>query len=348
MEQMSAELLELSAEIRETLDDAQQDTSSIEDVYTKVQTILGGDPALAQRFEAVLQKHLVPLRAEQDEHEEALKGELLFKTDTGRFRLNPFYEAALAERAQFDGDIPEFRTGMLADDIEPAIPVDTTARNPVVIGWMLKLVSEAVREDVLGRQRAAKSNLLGQTTRSDGTALEASRREGVLVQLEFNPEVDPPEYRRGEKPSLMKLGDEAPLGVNTLVLSETEKQQMVWKFLSSTQGRQSAIPLIQTEIAVYLEQAGMTVHASEFAEDADVEILAHHVWSLRISGGGDTQINFAPIDTAAAVLRTSLLTQLNEKFDKLSDMEVWLETIQVSQLSDREVGWAARVVKKGT
>lgn len=347
MAELSAELLGLSSEIKDVLEEAKEDESSIEEVYGKVLEILVADSELADQFQEVLEKHLEPYREAQEKRNQQLKGELIFQTDTGRHRLNPLYEAALAERAQFDGDIPEYRTGLLPEGIDPAVPVDTIARDPTIIGWMLKMASDQVREEVQERQLAAKQKVLGQMADSGSTALDKAG-ETALARLEYDSEIDPPEYRRGEKAPLMKLKGETPLGVNALALAPKERQEMVWKFLSSTQGRRSAVPIIQSEIALYLEDQGMTVHAGRFnEEDPDVRILAKHVWTIQIKGGAaDSHVNFAPIDTAAAVLRTKLLEQLKEAFDDLSGVEVWLETIPVNQVGDREVGWAARVVQR--
>ena len=60
-------------------------------------------------------------------------------------QLNPIYEAYLKERLQYDGDIPELRTGPLPEGATPAIPVVTDAMNPVLIGWLLTQAAEQIQ-----------------------------------------------------------------------------------------------------------------------------------------------------------------------------------------------------------
>ncbi|MFA6235210.1 MAG: hypothetical protein WC824_13630, partial [Bacteroidota bacterium] len=74
-------------------------------------------------------------------------------------RLNPLYEAQLVERAQFDGDIPELRTGPLPEDVLPAVSVETEAHSPVAIGEMLRIAALDVQEDVLSHQRKLGSSI---------------------------------------------------------------------------------------------------------------------------------------------------------------------------------------------
>ena len=57
-------------------------------------------------------------------------------------RLNPAYEAYLSERLQFDGDIPELRTGPMPESATPAIPVQTDATSPVALGLLLHEAAE--------------------------------------------------------------------------------------------------------------------------------------------------------------------------------------------------------------
>lgn len=349
MMQLSAELLELSPEIQTVLEGAkEEDSISLEGMYAQIQAILDDDPNLALKVQETLERHMMPIQQAHQERMDALKGDLLFRTNTGRMRLNPLYEAALAERAQFDGDIPEFRTGLLSDDVAPAVPVDTTARDPVMMGRLLQIASNQVRKDVLARQNSLKQEVFAQIGKCESTALEKVS-EQALARIEFDKSIDPPEYQRGKQPALLKIAGEIPLGVDALALSPQERQEMAWKFVSTTQGRRSALPIIAAEIAVALEDAGLVVRHSEFSpDDLEVEILAHHVWTLQIQcGGGDTQVNFSPIDIAAAVLKQRLLQQMQQKFADLTGMVVWLEVISSNQINDREVGWAARLLRKG-
>ena len=58
--------------------------------------------------------------------------------------LHPLLMGMIVELLQYDGDIPELRTGALPAGGSPAVPVKTVARNPVVIGAMLRTASDEV------------------------------------------------------------------------------------------------------------------------------------------------------------------------------------------------------------
>ena len=72
------------------------------------------------------------------------ENDLFYTNDQGTERLNPKYESYLAERLQFDGDAPELRTGALPKGQKPAVPIETSSRNPVLLGKELEEASEKI------------------------------------------------------------------------------------------------------------------------------------------------------------------------------------------------------------
>jgi len=65
---------------------------------------------------------------------EEAQSELFQPDPTRKAKLNPLYMSAIAERLQFDSDIPELRTGYLAEGTKPQVPVSTDAMSSVALG----------------------------------------------------------------------------------------------------------------------------------------------------------------------------------------------------------------------
>ncbi len=65
--------------------------------------------------------------------------DLVFQVAEDRpMQLHPGFQAVIAEQLQFDGDIPELRTAAMPRGAEPAVPVQTKALNPVMVGAQLQ------------------------------------------------------------------------------------------------------------------------------------------------------------------------------------------------------------------
>lgn len=130
--------------------------------------------------------------------------DLVYENEQGVKQLNPIYQALIAERLQFDGDIPELRTGPLPEGGMPAVPVKTSSRSLVALGSQLETASERVQALTTGSTTAIASYKAGQ----------------------------PAQFQEVEVPS------------NLLALSREKKQTLAFKAISSTQGRNSATLVI--------------------------------------------------------------------------------------------------------
>lgn len=222
--------------------------------------------------------------------------DIIYTNEQGTERLNPKYESYLAERLQFDGDAPELRTGALPRDQKPAVPVDTRTRNPARLGQELTEASEKIYDQF--------RSLEGQST-----ALTTQEPEG---------------YKRGQLP--------VPQEVNGLTaqeyfaLSIPEKKEHTWRFISTTQGRVSAVPIIADVLLETLKKKGHTVRYGE----GDVLVRESH-WTLSLTGGANsTQSNFSYIDIVARAFFREY-----EGGSKTRSLTI----VPINRVADRIFGW---------
>lgn len=301
------------------------------------------------------------------------------------YRLNPFYEAALIERASLDGDVPEARFGPLAEGAEPAVPVETTALSPVAVGMQLEAASQEVASEIKQLQmthRDETDRALADHFRDQGLLTEGQTLDDLEVPLrdliedaqeaqdELTPEEgqalaelgatdkdimvglgvpdalvrseapEPEGYKRGVLPALRNVG--APTGASLLALSEAQRQHYASKAITTTQGRRSALSGLRSLVRGHLRREGLRIQIAEsdrFTGRADVGI--HAEWVQSISDPGAISANFSPVTVAAGSLSRQLAQGLQDR--ELSDLEI--ELAPVNAISERQVGWQARVVQ---
>jgi hypothetical protein len=326
-------------ELREILDQAKAGTITEEDAMRCLSEVVMSNPELARRFQQMAMVALTPLRAE-DMAEPLEHGGLLLHRKTGLPRLNPLVEAALAERAQFDGDIPELRTGGMPAGVKPAVSVDTDVRNPVALGRMLNEASDQVASKIAAkepeRQQLVADLALLDLVEGAGTALAVQAERDLVFQGKSDA-LDVAEYRRGQVPAPVVVTQ--PSGSLLLALSPEERKQSAWTFLSTTQGRRSAVKGVVELIEVKLKGAGFDVSVRPFSPDAKGTVLAAHEWSVGIDGPGAVQSAFSLIDIAAAAITRGLLQGVGEQRGKVT-----LEVTAVNTVDIRAVGWAGRLM----
>ena len=265
-------------------------------------------------------------------------------TTKGLPRMNPLYEAALAERAQFDGDIPELRTGPLMPGMAPSVPVLTAARNPVAIGKSLedaaKEMEGRIQDHEVNRLQLVEQALLkeGLPVVAKHGELVAKGQPDVAALVHGTQDTDLPEYQRGQVPKAVAVREQKGAALATLGVEESKPA--AWKALSTTQGRRSAVPVIADLVQRMMSGHGfhLTIRDPEKTEDDPV---ASHLWSVRLSGAASTQPSFSFIDTAARVITAALKNQLGED----SPVKLYLEIEPLNELGDRQVGWAARLMR---
>lgn len=311
------------------------------DAMARLLPLLASRPDLAKRIEDITFEALAPLREAQlpavPASEADPQGLIVHDPDGKRRpRLNPNYEAALMERIQFDGDIPELRSGPMPEGATPAVPVDTTARNPVAVGLMLSDAAEQVGAE----QRALEDAYLEEV--NAGTALIAAVDPKTALSLLDRDKVpEPAGYQRGQLPALRTVP--TPEGSVLASMSPETRQEAAWKFLSTTQGRRSATKAIREVILTKLRSDGFEVEIgdSEPRRVDGEDILAHAEWTVDLVGPATTQAGFAFIDVAALVLTRKLQEALRAQPAQGARLEV----VAVNMVDVRKVGWAARLLR---
>jgi len=329
--------------LQDILETAQAGLLSEEDALEQMALLVQGNPDLAAKLTEQAQTALAPLRGQEGLVVPDHDPQVIYDNQVGLPRLNPLYEAALIERLQYDGDLPQARTGPLAPGIKPAVPVDTDARSLVAIGHMLEDASNKVAEEVKEARQKHLDEVQAlpeaKTVPKKGT-LVPKKGTDLAVAARGDASADPPSYRRGELPALYKVV--TPSGSALALLEPEERRQRAWKAFSTTQGRRTAAPTIWKLVAEALRKAGMDVpddHGGK--EEEELEILATAEWTMHLGEQGTTQENFSLLDVAARALVLDLLSQLESPGVDLLGLEV----NPINTVSERSVGWSARLVR---
>ncbi|MDB4278260.1 hypothetical protein N9917_01520 [Deltaproteobacteria bacterium] len=378
---LTTHLSEADPKAQEIIQKLRNGEVSEADALRALMEMLGKNPSIGEGLNEFAMQAFAPTRegVEQMAHDADL---LIMQppSGTGLPRLNPLYEAGLIERAQFDGDIPELRHGPLPTDIAPAVPVNTKARNPVAIGEMLTKASEEVRAELdenrthaLGDAMHLANGLVGPregdisriassdeaiTFMEDGTVESTVRPPGTLSPAEevavqedqnFMAAVDsvvlksePEGYKTGQLPALRQT--ETPSGSALAALTPEQRRASAWKFLSTTQGRRTALTVIAEMVEAGLKSE--CIYVDEVATAPRPKrvdsVPVYAEWSVNISGKEDTQSNFSFIDVAAKALTRKLVLA----FDGLEEAieQPRLEVIPINTVDVRKVGWAARII----
>ena len=271
-------------------------------------------------------------------------------------RLNPTYEASLVERVQYDGDVPQLRFGPMAPGTSPAVPVDTDARDPIAIGLMLAEAASAVAVEAERLEAETARQITAAAESGDWSELaprlpDGVRRllpaQGTPVRVEDLPidvlrrdlVPDPVGYERGRTTATVAVVE--PTGSALATLSDTDRREAAWRFLSTSQGRRSATRTIATFVEAHMRGDGFDVTASHDRPDPKVgeRVAAHAEWTVNLSGPNGTQSGFAFVDTAARALCAWLGRDL-------AVGAYTLEVVTVDAVDVRRVGWAARLVRR--
>lgn len=243
---------------------------------------------------------------------------LVMQHANGSTALNPVVEAALAERTLLDGDVPEFRFGPLPEGGTPAVPVKTTSRNLVQVGLMLEQASQ----EVVREYRAA----LTQHAEHAALLLDQAEREGqnlALVRQSIT-SLTPTGvegYAAGAVPTLREV---VPPTTGELArLSPSEERRMVWKAISTTQGRRSLAPVIEQALA----ERFPTIQFGDVPKNQPTDGVS---WTVQAFGAEDLDPKFALVENAV------------EKFaHALASSEARNASVQpVNNPSSRIFGWA--------
>lgn len=277
------------------------------------------------------------------------KRPLMMKTSTGIPQLNPLVEAAIAERASLDGDVPELRHGPLPEGGRPAVPVKMTARDPVVIGMMLDQAAEEVSDQLrfaLENHSLTCARLLDVAKRQ---AAESGLDEQRAIQIaEQNLPTVPfgvPGYEAGKLPELREVRVPPPHIIAHL--PDEQRRMYAYNSLATTQGRTSGAPVIQEALLEALGEYNVCAGVGKPAPEA---LLVEINWAAVLMGKDEVSEGFSPIQTAIDFLRYHLKNVLEAperhtirlpKGYQKSAFE--LRVAPFNGISDRRFGWTAQL-----
>jgi hypothetical protein len=322
-------------EVQVLLDQARDGLRSEADTMNELMRLAHTDPTFEKRFLQQAKEVMGPLQEADLVHVgEPSNHPMAFESGVGAPQLNPLYAAALAERLQFDGDIPEFRVGPAPLDSTPAVPVDTKVTNPVALGMMLTTASSEVADEL----QEGRLLLQAQVAAHDdptGTALTVLEKHEAALVLHGSPETDPEGYRRGSLPVPRTVT--APSGAALAAMPLGQRQDASWKALSTTQGRRSGLQVVEAAVVRQLTQQGFTVEGRLFSKASKPEVGVE--WVLEMSGARSHSPEFSFLDTAGAVIGTKLARMVEAG-------SFWVEVRTVDDLADRRIGWYGQLVRR--
>ena len=221
------------------------------------------------------------------------------------------------------------------------MPVATNVRNPVALGDMLdkasKEVGAAIEKHNVARAAAIEKVAEGKKMALVGVEESAT----ALARMAYgSADTDLSVYRRGEAPAPVSVAP--PTGSELSRMTPDQKKEHAWRFLSTTQGRRTAMETMRTIIFETLIKAGVPVTLREFDPKTKTPPLAFHEWKVNMSGAGSTQPAFNIIDTAAKAIAHNLNKRIGREATVPDPL--FLEVIPVNTVDIRSVGWAARLV----
>ena len=251
--------------------------------------------------------------------------------DNGMAMLNPLMEAALAERASLDGDVPEARSGSIPEGGYPAVPVLTDTMDPVVLGMQLEVASMEVTEEIRLQVTAHADTCAQIMDRVE----EDAAKEGMDVKYAIEiakkglPAVPTgvKGYKAGSLPALRKA---AQIPASTLAdLSDEQRRHYSYKALSTTQGRVSLTGVIQKGVIDYLRAHSINAVAGEPFPDKAVTTK----WVTVLWGADDLAEGFNPITTAIHSMCSDVMEVIT------GHTEVCIRVSPYHGIADRRFGW---------
>lgn len=252
--------------------------------------------------------------------------------------LHPLLMGMIVELLQFDGDVPELRSGPLPEGGSPAVPVRTSSRDPVVIGAMLRTASREVAAELAEAQSARDAKVAAMLETVEGSGVTITG----LVRQETERGIAVSGYAPGHKARMRDVAE--PTTAELAALTFTERQQLAHKTLTSTQGRRSVVPVLSEMIRQTLHAKGFTSVVA--AEDNEGTLYASAEWCVMIDGGSaerNPRFNF--VDVAARALSTKLCRDLTGRVGQ--DTHLTLLVSPVNEVSERRVGWRALLFEQG-
>lgn len=355
IEKFGADVIENNPEIKEVLDRFWHEEIDTKEAIKEVWRVMAKSPGRESELErAMFDAFGIEPRstdlAHFPEREKMLERwgfdeeDLVFVPNEDRpdyKMLHPLLMGMIVELLQFDGDIPELRTGKLPEGGSPAVPVKTRARSPVAVGAMLRTASQEVAHELAAAQEEHDQKVAKMIDTIGGTG-EATTG---LVRQETERGVAVPGYAPGSKAAIREVA--APTGAELAQMPFEERQELAHRALTSTQGRRSAAPLISQTVLDALHERGYTaVRPADEGEDVGIP-FAEVEWTMMIDGGqGERNPNFNFIDTAARALSAKLTRELSGNASRYTALRLVVSCINT--VAERRVGWRASLHEPGS
>lgn len=345
VEKFGQEILGECPELADTLKKAKAGVISTEDAVKDVWKILGSKPGSESALERALFESFgleprstdlahFPERSRMLERWGFSEEDLVFEPfedRPGYKMLHPLLMGMIVELLQYDGDVPEMRSGKLPEGGSPAVPVKTRAKDPVYVGALLQRASaEVMRElDAAQEEHDQKIAKMIDSVGGGGDAVTG------LVRQETERGIGVPGYTPGHKAQVREVTP--PKSAHHLSqMALHRRQKLAHKTLTSTQGRRSMAPAIEDMVLNGLHQMGYTAIRTGPGE----EVFAEEEWTIGIEGGANERNpNFNFVDTAARALVAKLGRQLAGRAARYINLR--LSVSPINEVADRRVGWRA-------
>jgi hypothetical protein len=293
------------------------EAKTIMDKYNRNEIDL--DTTVAQLYQITSSPYFI------EKYNQALEKNFIYAPEGMAPKLNPFYEAGLAEQLQFDDDIPELRSESLPENIMPAVPVITSSTNLVFVGKLLEKASKITKDKIDVKNTILFEKMM--QTENSLTLCQESKLENInLLRKEFG-QIDG--YRPLEKAKPIEVDIDMEDLIN---LSFEECTKLAWKSLSSSQGRISLNPVIQDIVLRKLEEKKYKVSYTS----SDISWEMTYVWYLDVTDFYNVNPDFDYIENVCE----SFCRKIEQDFPT---KKIKLDIQPYSQIADRLVGWECRV-----
>lgn len=334
-------------EIKKILDKAQKGEMSDEQALGEMMIFTQENPTIANKIAEIFMENAqdsdelegdeeVFLMAKQGAKEVSEKSTVFDtvwedRSEQGkRARFNPQYEGYLAERLQFDKDIPELRTLPMDKDIMPAVDVLATSPNLAVVGDQLKRASVQVRKE--------QDTLEEEYTKQLSAKLEDSTEiTKISTELDRSQIPQPQGYESGKLPVAREITEMS--SDELICLSEDIRRENIWEVISTTQGRRSMSGVVAQIVKEKLGDHNIQV---KIDPDGTGRVMSMAHWTMTIKGAKELQDNFSFIETCAYSLAYNLIRNMKEGYDPNIEYSLHIKTI--NEYSIREIGWGARIM----
>lgn len=240
----------------------------------------------------------------------------IIQNHRGKEMLSPLYLARIAERIQFDGDLPELRFGPLPLDAKPAVPVDADVFSSKALGVLLQRASEEVKDSL-----EAAQNALNDYFQKEGHLMEVDGDD--LTRMPQVPGASVQGYAPASAPAFRKM--ELRSGE---LQSATKKT--IWQVLATTQGRKS--------VADILEKRFEKQYKLEPTDEEQNNLEDRFQWTIRLNEVSDYNPNFDVIPLVHRVFARRL--------ENIEGSSWSFRVVPINRIHERIVGWECRIYRK--